>query len=126
MLCDRELKGRERQRLWKPSLDPPPALENFTVVLVSPKKPHNVGAVARACNCFEVEDLRIVVPACPFTVRSAQNAAMGGQRLLWQASVFEALDDAISDCAYSIAFARWGPGEQSSKPCLQWLGGPRQ
>lgn len=80
-------------------------------MLVGPKKPTNVGAVARACNCFEVEDLRVVDAACPITVRSAQNAAMGGQRLLWQAAEFGNIEDALQDCSYSVAFARWPEGE---------------
>ena len=45
------------------------------------------------------------------------NAAMGGQRLLWQAAEYSALPDAIADCAYSIAFGRWAEGELS----MQWL-----
>jgi tRNA C32,U32 (ribose-2'-O)-methylase TrmJ len=33
-------------------------------VLVSPKMPVSVGTVARACSCFECEDVRIVSPRC--------------------------------------------------------------
>ena len=73
----------------------------------------NIGAVSRACNCFECETLRVVAPECPLTTRSALNAAMGGQRLLWQAQECTSVAEAIQDCAYSIAFARWTEGEAS-------------
>ncbi|BDA47934.1 probable tRNA (cytidine-2'-O-)-methyltransferase TrmJ [Coccomyxa sp. Obi] len=105
----RNSKRGTLQRFWKPDLEPPAALGNLSVVLVGPQKPPNVGAVARACNCFEAEDLRIVGPSCPITVRSAQNAAMGGQRLLWQASEFGSVEDAVEGC-YSVAFTRWQDG----------------
>lgn len=70
----------------------------------------NVGAVARACNCFECEAIRFVDPECSITARSALNAAMGGQRLLWQTDKFDTVAEAVKDCAYSIAFARWTEG----------------
>ena len=80
------------------------------MVLIGPRKPQNVGAVARLCNCFECEDLRVVQSSCKVTARPSLNAAMGAQRLLWQASQHDALGDAIADCAYSIAFGRWAEG----------------
>lgn len=73
----------------------------------------NVGAVARACNCFECEAIRVVDPECSLTARSALNAAMGGQRLLWQAERFDSVAEAVKDSAYSIAFARWTEGRFS-------------
>ena len=73
----------------------------------------NIGAVARACNCFECETLRVVDPACPITTRSALNAAMGGQRLLWKTEERASVAEAVSDCTYSVAFARWTEGEDT-------------
>ncbi len=73
----------------------------------------NIGAVARACNCFECETLRVVDPSCPITTRSALNAAMGGQRLLWKTEECADVADAVNDCAYSVAFDRWTEGEHS-------------
>ena len=55
---------------------------------------------------------QVVESGCNIRVRSALNAAMGGQRLLWQASEYSDLGDAIADCAYSIAFGRWVEGER--------------
>ena len=106
----RNSKRGSLQRFWKPDLEPPSALGNVSVVLVGPQKPPNIGAVARACNCFEAEDLRIVGPSCPITTRSAHNAAMGGQRLLWQATEFGSVEDAVEGC-FSVAFTRWQDGE---------------
>lgn len=70
----------------------------------------NIGAVARACNCFECGRLRVVEPACPLTTRSALNAAMGGQHLLWQTEDCGSVAEAVRDCAYSVAFSRWTGG----------------
>ena len=51
---------RQTQRLWTPVLDPPAALSWLSVVLVGVKRPYSAGSVARASNCFECEDLRLV------------------------------------------------------------------
>ncbi len=59
-----------------------------------------------------VSHFQVVDSGCNVQARSSMNAAMGGQRLLWQAADYSALPDAIADCAYSIAFGRWAEGEQ--------------
>ena len=74
----------------------------------------NAGAVARLCNCFECDDLRVVDAACNIRARASLNAAMGGQRLLWQATEHDAVADAIADCACAIAFGRWAEGACTS------------
>ena len=61
--------------------------------------------------------VQVVDSGCNIRARSSLNAAMGGQRLLWQAANYSALPDAIADCAYSIAFGRWAEGE----PCQDSL-----
>ena len=62
--CREATKGvegeRQTQRLWTPTLDPPAALAWLSVVLVGVKRPYSAGSVARASNCFECEDLRLV------------------------------------------------------------------
>ncbi len=52
---------RQEHRLWAPDLDPPAALHWLSVVLVGVKRPYSAGSVARATNCFECEDLRLVL-----------------------------------------------------------------
>ena len=112
----RQSKKREPQRLWRPDLDPPAALGALSIILVGPKKMGNAGAVARLCNCFECDDLRVVDAACNIRSRSSLNAAMGGQRLLWQAAEHDTVADAIADCAYTVAFGRWAEGTCTFMP----------
>jgi hypothetical protein len=110
----RALTGRRKQRLWEPAtelLNPPPLLNDVAVVLVNPKRPVSIGAVARACSCFEVEDLRIVDPRCDHLARSARNGSKGAQYLLWKASLYPDLATAQEDVAMSVAFTRWIKGE---------------
>lgn len=93
--------------MWEPRLDPPALLRDVCVVLVSPKRPVSVGTVARACSCFEVEDLRVVQPRCDHLTRSSRNASKGAQYLLHRAAAHDSLAGALKDCTYSAAFARW-------------------
>ncbi|GFR45207.1 hypothetical protein Agub_g6602, partial [Astrephomene gubernaculifera] len=66
-----------------PSPPPPPPLHHplllsdIRVVLVAPKHPANIGAVARACANFECLDLVLVAPRCTDT-GALQGAAVNG------------------------------------------------
>ena len=71
LLC-RQSKGADTQRLWRPQLEPPPALAALSLVLVGPKKPPNVGSAARLCNCFECEDLRVRMHPSPKSFHALQ------------------------------------------------------
>jgi tRNA G18 (ribose-2'-O)-methylase SpoU len=62
--CRRQSTGRVDQKVWQPQLVPPPLLQHVAVVLVGTKRPSSVGAVARACSCFEALDMRLVAPRC--------------------------------------------------------------
>lgn len=108
----RETTGRHKHRIWGPhlSLDPPPLLSDIVVVLVSPKRPSSVGAVARALSCFECVDLRLVSPRCDHLARSARNGSKGAQYLLWRATVHPTLEDALQGAEASVAFTRWISG----------------
>ena len=66
--------GRKHHLVWAPELDPPLLLDSVAVVLVGPKKPVSCGTIARACSCFEVEDLRIVQPRCQPNTRYDRHA----------------------------------------------------
>ncbi|KAK9868154.1 hypothetical protein WJX84_000702, partial [Apatococcus fuscideae] len=99
---------RQTQRLWTPTLDPPAALAWLSVVLVGVKRPYSAGSVARASNCFECEDLRLVQPQCqPASERSAKRAAKGAQYILHRALPYQSLAEALQDAHYSVAFSRW-------------------
>lgn len=65
----RSATGRKHHIIWQPELDPPPLLADVCVVLVGPKKPISCGTVARACSCFECEDVRVVTPRCDHNTR---------------------------------------------------------
>ena len=106
----RVLTGRQKHRVWEPQLDPPALLWDVTVVLVSPKRPSSVGAVARACGSFECEDLRLVRPRCDRLMRSARNGAKGSQYLLWRATEHDDLAHALAGVDHSVAFTRWVAG----------------
>lgn len=105
----RDISGRTKHKFWQPILQPPALLSDVAVVLIAPKRPTSVGSVARVLSCFECEDLRIVKPQSMehHISRSAKNSSKGAQYILWKASIFDSLDDALQDSYASIAFARW-------------------
>jgi TrmH family RNA methyltransferase len=92
-------------------------MASFAVVLVSPERPANVGAAARALKNFDVTDLRVV---------GADHALSGGagfgeaRALAWNATdVLESatrhasLDDAVDDL-HLVAAASGRPGPDGS------------
>ncbi|KAK3272653.1 hypothetical protein CYMTET_19063 [Cymbomonas tetramitiformis] len=84
----RKATGRVQHRAWGnvgERLDPPAALLDFTVVLLAPKFATSLSSTARAMNCFECEDLRIVAPRTSPTNKRVLRAVCGGQQVLWRA-----------------------------------------
>ncbi|KAF6259006.1 Alpha/beta knot methyltransferase [Scenedesmus sp. NREL 46B-D3] len=104
--------GRKHHIVWRPKLHPPALLAGVCVVLVGPKKPISCGTVARACSCFECEDVRVVQPRCDHNTRSSRSVSKGAQYILWRAQVHDKLADALGDVDLSVAFTRWLPGQQ--------------
>jgi len=72
------------------------SLSNRRIVLVQPRDPNNIGAVARAMKNFGFTDLAIVTPHPP--VWSEVVSAVNATDLLTSARVCGSLDDAIADC----------------------------
>lgn len=69
-------------------------MPRITAVLVSPKTPGNIGAVARCLANFDGEELVLVSPRCDVTTRS-YSRARGGERFLddrREVSSLDALD----------------------------------
>lgn len=73
----------------------------FSIVLVRPRNPNNIGAVARAMGNFGLSDLRIVDPFPP--VWKEVVSAVGAEDLLEKARLFPSLEEALSDTAFSVA-----------------------
>lgn len=70
------------------------------MVLVSPRNPLNIGAVARAMANFGFARLAVVAPYAPHW-REAQSA-VGAEDLLQNAKRTETLDEAVADCTLVI------------------------
>ncbi|KKZ13328.1 MAG: rRNA methyltransferase [Candidatus Synechococcus spongiarum SP3] len=73
---------------------PPP----LVVVLVATAGPLNLGAVARLCANFAVQQLRLVAPRCDPHDPQALRMAVHAQDTLRNAPVFPTLDAALQDC----------------------------
>ena len=72
----------------------------FRIVLVSPRNPLNIGAVARAMSNFGFYDLRLVTPY-EVAFREAKSAVRS-QYILENAQVHNSLDAAISGCGLVV------------------------
>jgi TrmH family RNA methyltransferase len=71
-------------------------LDRLVVVLVRPRNPLNIGAVARAMSNFGAHRLRLVNPY-PVAFREARSA-VGALQLLREAEEFKTVAEAVADC----------------------------
>jgi TrmH family RNA methyltransferase len=80
----------------------PPLLDHsrLRVVLVAPRNPLNIGAVARAMSNFGFSSLRLVNPYAP-SFREARSA-VGASEILAAAERYKSLADAVADCALVV------------------------
>jgi TrmH family RNA methyltransferase len=78
----------------------PEELSHLRVVLVSPRNPLNIGAVARAMSNFGFQALRLVNPYAP-SFREA-SSAVGASEILASAVRYKTLAQAVEDCALVI------------------------
>ncbi len=74
--------------------------DGFRIVLVSPRNPLNIGAVARAMSNFGFRDLRLVTPY-DVAFREAKSAVRS-HYILEGAQVHDSLDAAISGCGLVV------------------------
>jgi TrmH family RNA methyltransferase len=77
--------------------------DRFEIVLVSPRNPLNIGAVARAMANFGFRNLTVVSPYEPHW-REARSA-IGADALLQNAKCAECLADAVADCTLVLGTA---------------------
>ena len=78
----------------------PAKLASLRVVLVAPRNPLNIGAVARAMSNFGFTELRVVNPY-EVAFRDARSA-IGASPLLAAAREFATVAEAIADCAMVV------------------------
>ena len=74
---------------------------DFTVVLVRPRDPNNIGAAARAMANFGLTDLRVVDPYEPSWRQAV--SAVGAADIMQQATRFDTLPEALADCTLTVA-----------------------
>ena len=73
------------------------------IILVRPRNPNNIGAVARAMKNFGLDDLVIVAPHPP--IWEEARSAVGAEDLLARARVVEKLAEAVADRTLVIGTA---------------------
>jgi tRNA/rRNA methyltransferase len=76
----------------------------IVIVLVEPRDPRNIGAVARAMSNLGVHELRLVAPA-PFNREVAQGVACWGDSIIQNLGTFDSLEDAVADVHEVVGFA---------------------
>ena len=75
-------------------------LSRLRVVLVAPRNPLNIGAVARAMSNFGFQALRVVNPYAP-SFREARSA-VGASEILRKAVRYNTLAEAVEDCTLVV------------------------
>ena len=94
------------------------------VILVEPAGSINVGSIARLCENFNVNELRLVAPKCDHLAQDAKNMAVKGLKILEEAKIYKDLNSALSDCTRTIATCgRKDHGDiplNSNKEALSW------
>ncbi len=84
-------------------------MENLRVVLVGPRNPLNIGAVARAMSNFGALHLRVVTPY-EKAYREAKSA-VGAAAVLQEAEEFDSVAEAIADCTLVVGTTAIGNRE---------------
>jgi TrmH family RNA methyltransferase len=84
----------------KDPVPPPVELSRLRVVLVAPRNPLNIGAVARAMSNFGFKSLRLVNPYTP-SFREARSA-VGASQILAKAERYMTVAEAVADCTLVV------------------------
>jgi len=74
---------------------------NLRIVLVRPRNPENIGAVARAMRNFELDDWAIVELGT-HDFDTARRVAVHAEELLDRPRLCATLDEAVADCAWVV------------------------
>jgi tRNA/rRNA methyltransferase len=94
------LQTRRRLPLYNESLLTEDQRERFEVVLISPRNPLNIGAVARAMANFGFARLNVVAPYAPHWQEA--KSAVGAEELLATAVEKATLAEAVADCTLVV------------------------
>ena len=99
--------------------------KTLKIVLVEPAGTINVGSVARLCENFNINELRLVSPKCDYLAKESKKMAVRGIKILEEAKIYKDLNSALSDCSRIIATCgRKDHGEIplfSNKDALRWV-----
>jgi tRNA/rRNA methyltransferase len=76
-------------------------MDHFRIVLVRPRNPENLGAVARAMRNFELTDWAIVELGT-HDFATARRVAVHAEELLDRPRLCATLDEAVADCAWVV------------------------
>ncbi len=79
------------------------AMAGPVVILVEPQLGENIGAAARAMANFGLSRLRLVAPKQPWPNEKARVMAVGADRILDAAELYDSLQAAIADCTFVVA-----------------------
>lgn len=77
------------------------SLKDIRIVLVEPKHPGNIGAVARAMKTMAMKNLYLVRPV-NFPSHDAERRAVGALDTLNAAKIVSDLEDAVGECAIVV------------------------
>ena len=77
--------------------------KNFKIILVEPKGEINVGSIARLCENYGIEELRIVNPKCNINSEITKKMAVKGRDLLREAKIYDNFLNALEGIDYVIA-----------------------
>ena len=101
--------GTDKTKRWREEAGP-------VIVLVEPQLGENIGAAARAMANFGLGRLRLVKPRQGFPNDKARIMAVGADRILEAAAIFDTLEAAIADCAF--VFATTARAHDQAKPVV--------
>ena len=71
--------------------------KTLKIVLVEPAGTINVGSVARLCENFNINELRLVSPKCDYLAKESKKMAVRGIKILEKAKIYKDLNSALSD-----------------------------
>ncbi|MBA3014676.1 MAG: RNA methyltransferase [Proteobacteria bacterium] len=81
-------------------------VDQFSIILVEPQGPLNIGSICRAMANFGFNDLRLVTPEADHLCDEARRMAVKATPLLEKARIFPSLHDALADCHFAMGTTR--------------------